>query len=399
MDFSKESVKKSWGKELANESGSEFIPRFDSSFVEFIQPCFCFSNSEEFMNVFMRIGFGSTIKLVSLDESRVVTFNGKFVSGFRNSDCGTGIQSDNTVSNPHGFIIHWIVILKNIKKVTEVIDVENWRIDNSRVLRWIVSLIERNSFVSSTKSSIQRAAFEDFGQSTGKVRDKVFTVNLHHDGVFICNPVRYVYGELKQITDIDFEDYDVLEFLTIEGNVNDTPFESSDEYESSDEVEEIDYVDFHTEGMRYEHPEQLKLALANYGVANGYQLWVNMMLLETGCQIQSTGNAPDIYMPTSKISSVINTEAYDYLIGRDPNSWSRAFFNLTVKCLAFKNRICESYHRAILLQIRKPIITMLEDIRVYLMQRIVAMHNIVVNLEDHITPTVRKKLAYLKRKQ
>ena len=26
-------------------------------------------------------------------------------------------------------------------------------------------------------------------------------------------------------------------------------------------------------GMRYEHPDQLKLALANYGVANGYQLW------------------------------------------------------------------------------------------------------------------------------
>ena len=25
--------------------------------------------------------------------------------------------------------------------------------------------------------------------------------------------------------------------------------------------------------MRYEHPEQLKIALANYGVANGYQLW------------------------------------------------------------------------------------------------------------------------------
>nr|GFA73946.1 splicing factor [Tanacetum cinerariifolium] len=75
---------------------------------------------------------------------------------------------------------------------------------------------------------------------------------------------------------------------------------SSDEYYSSDEIEEFDDVDFHTEveknaqkdvtypkhdptilwnkmtlnlGMRYEHPEQLKQALANYGVANGYQLW------------------------------------------------------------------------------------------------------------------------------
>ncbi|GJR63752.1 hypothetical protein Tco_1505914 [Tanacetum coccineum] len=132
-DFSEESVEKSWGKELANES-----------------------DSEEFMNVFMRIGFGSTIKLVSFDESQVVTFNVKFVCGFRNNDCDTGSQSDNTVGSPHGFIIHWIIISKNIKKVTEVNDVENWRIDNSRVLRWIVSLIEWNSSVLSMKSSIQR---------------------------------------------------------------------------------------------------------------------------------------------------------------------------------------------------------------------------------------------------
>ncbi|GJX73644.1 hypothetical protein Tco_0312239 [Tanacetum coccineum] len=39
----------------------------------------------------------------------------------------------------------------------------------------------------------------------GKAKDKVFTLNLHHDGVFIPNPIRYVQGELKQITDINFE--------------------------------------------------------------------------------------------------------------------------------------------------------------------------------------------------
>ncbi|GJT28016.1 hypothetical protein Tco_0908291 [Tanacetum coccineum] len=60
-NFSEESVKKSWGKESDNESGLEFIPCFDSSFVEFVQLCFCFPNSEEFVNVFMRIGFGSSI--------------------------------------------------------------------------------------------------------------------------------------------------------------------------------------------------------------------------------------------------------------------------------------------------------------------------------------------------
>ncbi|GJR15321.1 hypothetical protein Tco_0797973, partial [Tanacetum coccineum] len=197
---------------------------------------------------------------------------------------------------------------------------------------------------------------------------QVFIVNLHHDGIFIPSPLRYVQGDLKQITDIDFEgmsfnvfrdiikhlvhgivyrvgyenkwfvdlyveyfDYDVMDFINEEANrvLSDG---SSDEYYSSDEIEEFDDIDFHTEGeenvviknltthdpfsnklcgnngmfrdyldesvpktegealddpddahidpihkaqkgMRYEHPEQLKQALANYGVANGYQLW------------------------------------------------------------------------------------------------------------------------------
>ncbi|GJV40840.1 hypothetical protein Tco_1419280 [Tanacetum coccineum] len=52
---------------------------------------------EEFVNVFIRIGFGSSIKLVSLDKSQVVTFDSKFVSSFRNSDCTTRSRSDNMV--------------------------------------------------------------------------------------------------------------------------------------------------------------------------------------------------------------------------------------------------------------------------------------------------------------
>ncbi|GJS46802.1 hypothetical protein Tco_0596923 [Tanacetum coccineum] len=124
-DFSEESVEKSWGKESANESILKFIPCFDSSFVEFVQPCFCFSDFEEFVNVFMRIGFGSTIKLVSFDESQVVTFNRKFIFCFWNGDCGTRSRSDNTVGNLHGFVIHGIEIFKGNEKVSEVIDVEN----------------------------------------------------------------------------------------------------------------------------------------------------------------------------------------------------------------------------------------------------------------------------------
>ncbi|GJZ80821.1 hypothetical protein Tco_0645815 [Tanacetum coccineum] len=102
-----------------------------------------------------------------------------------------------------------------------------------------------------------------------------------------------------------------------ETKVDDEDNESSDAYCSSDD-EDLCCVDFHTEaddnvviktlsindpflnpefnvkqgitylrhdptqdwnkiepvlGIRFEHPEQLKLCLANYGVANGYQLW------------------------------------------------------------------------------------------------------------------------------
>ncbi|GJZ31521.1 hypothetical protein Tco_0576568 [Tanacetum coccineum] len=179
------------------------------------------------------------------------------------------------------------------------------------------------------------------------VKDQVFTVNLHHDGIFIASPLRYLQGDLKQITDIDFEgikelktnsdvedfvrvgyenkwfvdlyvehfDYDVMDFINEEANgvLSDG---SSDEYYSMrlrslmtnnemfrDYLDELvpetegealdDPDDAHIDpihkakkgvtypkhdptipwnkmtpvlGMMYEHPEQLKQALANYGV-------------------------------------------------------------------------------------------------------------------------------------
>ncbi|GKD41778.1 hypothetical protein Tco_1261985 [Tanacetum coccineum] len=67
--------------------------------------------------------------------SPVVSFNCKFICGFRNGDCREGSQSDNTVGSPHEFIIHGIEIFKGNEKVTEVTDVENCQIDNSRTLR------------------------------------------------------------------------------------------------------------------------------------------------------------------------------------------------------------------------------------------------------------------------
>lgn len=95
----------------------------------------------------------------------------------------------------------------------------------------------------------------------------------------------------------------------------------------------------------------------------------------------------------------IDQNAYDYLIKRNPNSWSRAFFQLDRKCAAFENGISESFNRAIMGPRSKPIITMLEDIRLYIMQRLVAMNKKAFSLEDTITPSIRKTLEMLEDQQ
>ncbi|GJZ61467.1 calcium/proton exchanger [Tanacetum coccineum] len=201
---------------------------------------------------------------------------------------------------------------------------------------------------------IRKASYVQFGQGK-KDKNRVFIVNLKHDGIFSPYPFSYIHGDHKQLTDFDFEgmSYDNLRELVRKlvhstigyqskwvvdlyvehhgydpmdyKNSNARDYESldsSDAYCSSDEEHVIDYVDFYHEGeqdvvvknittndpfltklcsnngnfrgfinepipvnedlhiedhdssgMRFDHPEQLKLALANYGVAGGYQLW------------------------------------------------------------------------------------------------------------------------------
>ncbi|GJW23051.1 hypothetical protein Tco_0033673 [Tanacetum coccineum] len=54
--------------------------------------------------------------------------------------------------------------------------------------------------------------------------------------------------------------------------------------------------------------------------------------------------------------------AYDYLIQRNPNSWSRAFFKMDRRCASFENGIYESFNRAILEPRHKPIITIMWEL-------------------------------------
>nr|GEY03522.1 calcium/proton exchanger [Tanacetum cinerariifolium] len=77
----------------------------------------------------------------------------------------------------------------------------------------------------------------------------------------------------------------------------------------------------------------------------------------------------------------------------------QAFFEMDKRCATFENGFSKSFNKAILGPIMKPNITMLEEIRLYIMQRIIAMNKLAFSLEDRITPSIRKRLEILKEKQ
>lgn len=68
-------------------------------------------------------------------------------------------------------------------------------------------------------------------------------------------------------------------------------------------------------------------------------------------------------MPGGKEASQYLQETYP------PAEWCQAFFNRIIKCDVVDNNMCETFNGVILEARGKPIITMLEDIRLYMMRR------------------------------
>ncbi|XP_060966120.1 uncharacterized protein LOC133034764 [Cannabis sativa] len=64
-----------------------------------------------------------------------------------------------------------------------------------------------------------------------------------------------------------------------------------------------------------------------------------------------------------------NEKAYDWLMKKNPSEWSKSHFKFNVKCDVLLNNLCECFNAAILETREKPIITMLEKIRFWLMSR------------------------------
>ncbi|CAI9260856.1 unnamed protein product [Lactuca saligna] len=99
-----------------------------------------------------------------------------------------------------------------------------------------------------------------------------------------------------------------------------------------------------------------------------------------------------------KIKS-IDTHAYGYLIDRDPTTWSKAFFQEGRDCDVVENGVSESFNSAIRHARRRPIITMLEETRLFVMERIYTQRVEGIEWDLLICPTIRKRIKDLKVKQ
>ncbi|XP_052724458.1 uncharacterized protein LOC128194023 [Vigna angularis] len=88
----------------------------------------------------------------------------------------------------------------------------------------------------------------------------------------------------------------------------------------------------------------------------------------------------------------VNVEAYKYLIAIPPRFWSRSRFTAQPMCDTLDNNITEAFNSVLIHARGKPIITMMEDIRVYLMKRWATNRSKVASMDFTICPKIKKRL-------
>lgn len=88
----------------------------------------------------------------------------------------------------------------------------------------------------------------------------------------------------------------------------------------------------------------------------------------------------------------VDVKAWEWLVGHDPKLWCKHAFSYYPKCDVLMNNISEAFNATILLARDKPILTMAEWIRTYLMNRMSKLRNKLSNWQGDIMPMPRKRL-------
>ncbi|XP_027150245.1 uncharacterized protein LOC113750477 [Coffea eugenioides] len=92
-----------------------------------------------------------------------------------------------------------------------------------------------------------------------------------------------------------------------------------------------------------------------------------------------------------------DSNAHRWLLDNtNPKHWSRSHFREAAKCDILLNNLCESFNSVILEAREKPILGMLENIRVYLMERLRTKREWMKKRTDDICPKIQNKLERAK---
>nr|XP_043637944.1 uncharacterized protein LOC122608941 [Erigeron canadensis] len=108
---------------------------------------------------------------------------------------------------------------------------------------------------------------------------------------------------------------------------------------------------------------------------------------------------PAQFEEAMKEVKVANPNAFKYLMDRNPKSWSRAFFWLHTGCEAVENGFSECWNSVLLKVRNKPIITLLESLRVIIMIRLEGIRELSAKWVNDVCPAIRKKMDLIKNER
>lgn len=94
-----------------------------------------------------------------------------------------------------------------------------------------------------------------------------------------------------------------------------------------------------------------------------------------------------------------NPGAHKFLMDKNPKTWSIAFFEVDRGCEAVENGFSECFNSVIVGVRHKPLITMLEAIRVVVLERMQKMREVSGKWTPGVCPNIQKRLECLKDQQ
>ena len=179
--------------------------------------------------------------------------------------------------------------------------------------------------------------------------DGFITVDVHHMGAFGVKPLKYHNPTIITVTDVNFGLMEYNVFL---------------DYLRKLLREYCRHVYYCIPRLPHLHLKKLFWAAAKATTPASFDISMN--------QIKE-----------------LSPLAHKYLMDRDPTCWSRAFFEVGRNCDAVENGVCESFNSAIQYPRMKPIISMLEEIRIYVMERIYRKNVKVMKWVGEICPKIQ----------